>query len=111
VSSNVFDLIVGASDYVTLDFINALDRVVNNEVVTSVTWDVEDTAVTSYVNSTSAVDAGGRYGSAKFNALAEGVTRVTATATTSNPAATVKEYFFIRVYTPPESVNNDYGGY
>jgi len=103
-SSNVFDLIVGASDYFTLDFINSLDRTVNNEEVTGVTWDVEDTAVATYVSASSAVDADGRYGSAKFDALAEGVTRVTATATTTNPAASPKEYIFIRVYTPPSSL-------
>lgn len=102
--SNVFDLIVGASDFVTLDFLNNLDRTVNNEVVTSASWDVEDTAVATYVNSSSAVDAGGRYASAKFTAVAEGITRVMVTATTSNPAAAPKEYFYIRVYTPPSSL-------
>ena len=103
-SSNVLDLIVGAADYMTIDFINDLDRTVNDEIVTGVAWDVENTAVATYVGSSSAVDADGRYGSAKFSAVAEGVTRVTVTATTSNPAASPKEYFFIRVYTPPSSL-------
>ena len=102
--SNVFDLITGAADYITVDFINHLDRTLNNEIITGVTWDVEDAAVASYVAASSAVDADGRYGSAKFNALAEGVTRVTVTATSSNPAASIKEYLFIQVYTPPSSV-------
>jgi len=103
-SSNVLDLIVGSDDYMTIDFINDLDRTINNEIVTGVAWDVEDTAVATFVGGSSAVDAGGRYGSAKFNAVAEGVTRVLVTATTTNPAATPKEYFFIRVYTPPSSL-------
>lgn len=102
--TNVFDLIAGGADYVTVDFINWLDRTINNEIVTGVTWDVENTAVATYVNSSSAVDAGGRYGSAKFNAVADGVTRVLVTATSSNPAASIKEYIFIRVYTPPSSL-------
>jgi len=102
--SNVFDLIVGASDFVTIDFLNDLDRTTNNEVVTTAAWDVENTAVATYVISSSAVDADGRYASAKFIAVAEGITRVTVTATTSNPAASPKEYFFIRVYTPPSSL-------
>lgn len=102
--SNVFDLIVGASDFVTVDFLNDLDRLNNNEVLVSVTWDVENTAVATYVNSSAAVDAGGRYASAKFTAVAEGVTRVTLTATTSNPAAAPKEYIYLRVYAPPSSL-------
>lgn len=101
---NVFDLIVGASDFVTVDFINDLDRSINDEVVTGVTWTVENEAVATYVSSSSAVDAGGRYGSAKFSAVADGVTRVLVEATTTNPAANVREYIFIRVYTPPSSL-------
>ena len=103
-SSNVFDLIVGAADYVTVDFINDLDRSLNNEIVTAVTWTVEKAAVATLVGGSPAVDAGGRYGSAKFTAVAEGVTRVLVEATTSNPAATPREYIFIRVYVPPSSL-------
>lgn len=103
-SSNVFDLIIGASDFVTVDFINNLDRLNNNETVTAVTWDVEDTAVATYVSSSSAVDADGRYGSAKFTAVGEGITRVMVTATTTNPTASPKEYIYLRVYTPPSSL-------
>lgn len=103
-TDNVFDLITGGADFITVDFINHLDRTVNDEIVTSVAWDVESTDIATYVSSSSAVDADGRYGSAKFNAVAEGVTRVTVTATTSNPAASIKEYIYIRVYTPPSSL-------
>lgn len=101
---NVFDMITGSADFVTVDFINDLDRLNNDESVTAVTWTVENTAVASYVASSSAVDADGRYGSAKFNALAEGITRVMVQATTTNPTANPYEYIYIRVYTPPSSL-------
>jgi hypothetical protein len=103
-NSNVFDFIVGQSDFATVDMIKNLDRSLNAQVISSAVWEVENTGVATYVNSSSAVDAGGRYISAKFTAAADGVTRVKVTATTTSPTATIVEYILLRVYTPPSSL-------
>lgn len=103
-SSKVFEFIVGQSDFITADLLNSLDKTVNDQTIASATWTVEDEAVATLVVSSEAVDASGRYISARFAAVADGITRILITATAANPTATIKDYVLLQVYTPPSSL-------
>ena len=102
-SNKVFEFIVGQSDYITVDMLNALDKTANDQAVASAAWVVEDEMVATLVASSEAVDETGRYVSAKFTAVGEGLTRILLTATAANPTATLVEYVLLQVYIPPIS--------
>jgi hypothetical protein len=81
-SDGLLERKVGAKAYITIIMNRYLAA---GEQIASVVWTSSDAALATLVAASEAISSDGRSASAEFDHLAEGVVRITATVTTTNP--------------------------